>query len=678
MDTPSPPEDPGGPTPPGDRLDSWKEIAAHLGRGVTTVQRWEQEQGLPVHRLPHAKRGSVYAYRRELDDWLTERTRMAISMSPAAAPAAAPASAPRRWGHPLVAIGTGCALLALIAIAWPLVGATGANRVAPPASAPTLPVLTRRPLLPDPSSETRAPSLAPDGREVAFVLSEGHAAGVYVAGVTGGTPRLLWRFDPETQAVYTTKWSPDGRWIAFTSYEGHDTYGLYVTAPAGGAPTYLTSTAGVGICWTPDSQAVTFADRTSTSEPFSLFTMALSSHERQRLTHPPDGSFGDTACAWSPDGQDLAMVRFSTRYEAAIVVAPHGDDTHARALTSGTTGSEDVEWTPDGGGLLFTQFDGLRRIDLSSPVGPGRVVPGLDGQARRASFSRTTTAQAALAYETGRRRFGAWFWSAGSPASPRSWLPPDAENELPAMTRDGALVAYVKGREIWTASIDGTNHRRLTFQAGATDNRILTDPAWSPDGTRVAYSVPVDGHRDIYVIDADGSHSTRLTSDPSIEDNPTWSSDGRWIYFRSDRDGTNHVWKMPSTGGVATRVTRGEAWRAEESQDGSTLYFVRGATHAGLWAMPLPGGREELVVPEVTDGHWGVAASDVVYLEPGPDAATSLVRAWSIAGHHSRTLASVPAAGTVGFAVSSRGDRVLWMRAMSLSRAVMLVDGWRR
>lgn len=55
--------------PVGRRLGSWKEIAAHLGRAVRTVQRWEREQGLPVHRLPHNKLSSVYAYSNELDEW---------------------------------------------------------------------------------------------------------------------------------------------------------------------------------------------------------------------------------------------------------------------------------------------------------------------------------------------------------------------------------------------------------------------------------------------------------------------------------------------------------------------------------------------------------------------------------------------------------------------------------
>src|SRR5579884_3850357 len=55
------------------RLNSWKEIASHLGRSVRSVQRWEREAGLPVHRLAHEKRGSVYAYRHELDEWWESR-----------------------------------------------------------------------------------------------------------------------------------------------------------------------------------------------------------------------------------------------------------------------------------------------------------------------------------------------------------------------------------------------------------------------------------------------------------------------------------------------------------------------------------------------------------------------------------------------------------------------------
>src|SRR5882724_461267 len=57
----------------GRRLESWKEIAAYLGRDITTVRRWEKREGLPVHRLHHSRLGSVYAYTTELDAWRRER-----------------------------------------------------------------------------------------------------------------------------------------------------------------------------------------------------------------------------------------------------------------------------------------------------------------------------------------------------------------------------------------------------------------------------------------------------------------------------------------------------------------------------------------------------------------------------------------------------------------------------
>jgi TolB-like protein/Tfp pilus assembly protein PilF len=56
-----------------DRLDSWKEIAAYLRRGVRTVRRWEKEEGLPVHRHLHQRLGTVYAYKPEIDRWWDAR-----------------------------------------------------------------------------------------------------------------------------------------------------------------------------------------------------------------------------------------------------------------------------------------------------------------------------------------------------------------------------------------------------------------------------------------------------------------------------------------------------------------------------------------------------------------------------------------------------------------------------
>ena len=102
--------------PRGRRLESWKEIAAYLGRDVTTVRRWERREGLPVYRILHSKLGSVYAYTTELDAWRDSR-------APAAATDAADADSAleiarhgaraRRW---LVVCGV--AILALMVVAY--------------------------------------------------------------------------------------------------------------------------------------------------------------------------------------------------------------------------------------------------------------------------------------------------------------------------------------------------------------------------------------------------------------------------------------------------------------------------------------------------------------------------------------------------------------------------------
>ena len=80
-----------------ERLESWKEIAAYLRRTVRTVQRWERDQGLPVHRQNHEQRDSVYGLVSELDQWLAERHRAPKNDTTQPQPHAQALAKPRRW-----------------------------------------------------------------------------------------------------------------------------------------------------------------------------------------------------------------------------------------------------------------------------------------------------------------------------------------------------------------------------------------------------------------------------------------------------------------------------------------------------------------------------------------------------------------------------------------------------
>ena len=86
--------------PPEDRLDSWKEIAAYLKRDVTTVQRWEKREQMPVHRHLHDKAGSVYASRADLDAWARSRNLRAAQQNGNTAASPNPAAEPRAVSVP--------------------------------------------------------------------------------------------------------------------------------------------------------------------------------------------------------------------------------------------------------------------------------------------------------------------------------------------------------------------------------------------------------------------------------------------------------------------------------------------------------------------------------------------------------------------------------------------------
>jgi Tol biopolymer transport system component len=127
-------------------------------------------------------------------------------------------------------------------------------------------------------------------------------------------------------------------------------------------------------------------------------------------------------------------------------------------------------------------------------------------------------------------------------------------------------------RDIFVINVDGTGLTNLTHNSTYQDLR----PAWSPDGTRITFQSNRDGNDEIYVMNADGSNSTRLTVDGHADQAPDWSPDGR-IAFQSNRDGNFQIWVMNGDGTGVMQLTRTDgcvrnldpAW----SPDGTKIAF---------------------------------------------------------------------------------------------------------
>lgn len=145
----------------------------------------------------------------------------------------------------------------------------------------------------------------------------------------------------------------------------------------------------------------------------------------------------------------------------------------------------------------------------------------------------------------------------------------------PAWSPDGSRLAYVsfesKKPVVYVHTLStGQRHVAANFKGSNSA------PAWSPDGRRLAVVLTKDGSSQLYSVNADGSGVTRLASSASIDTEPQYSPDGQWIYFTSDRGGSPQIYRIPAYGGAAQRITVEGAYNVtpRPSPDGKSLVYI--------------------------------------------------------------------------------------------------------
>jgi len=145
----------------------------------------------------------------------------------------------------------------------------------------------------------------------------------------------------------------------------------------------------------------------------------------------------------------------------------------------------------------------------------------------------------------------------------------------PAWSPDGTKLAYVsfeKSKPVIFEQTLKTGARRAVASFRGSNSA----PAWSPDGSRLVVALSREGGTQLYSIALATGQATRITNTSGIDTEPSFSPDGQWIYFTSDRGGSPQIYKMPAGGGSAQRVSFDGNYNvtARPSPDGRTLAFI--------------------------------------------------------------------------------------------------------
>jgi eukaryotic-like serine/threonine-protein kinase len=530
-------------------------------------------------------------------------------------------------------------------------------------------------------------AFAPDGNQLAFAWNggEGSTSHIYVSLIGAGTPlRVTTGNSSDSDPV----WSLDGRYIAFLRQSKPGAFRWIpvevFSVPALGGPERRLGQANIvgvhNLSWSPDGKHAAVVERSSPTEPFSLYLLSVENGAKRQLTSAPAGFFGDSDPAFSPDGRILAFVRWA-RFAVGDLYLQPADGGAARRLTFDNGFLSGLTWTADSREIVFSSDRrGLQSL-WSLQISGGEPEPltsiGVDAYDPAISHRGDL-----LAYTQVQEKINIWqakgLASETKGGSPVRLISSGRSQQDDDFSPDGKRIAFSSDRsgtyEIWSCNSDGSNPVQLTSFNGP----LTGTPRWSPNGRWIAFDSRPEGHAGIFVIGADGGEPRRITEGTSDDAAPTWSHDGTWIYFCSTRSGKEELWKIPFGGGQAVQVTREGGFESSESRNGQWLYYSK-PDQVGIWKMPVDGGPSALVLNRRTSRFWKLMEEGIYFIDLDAKPHPGIYLYSFVTGRTTRiaTMEKDAADGFSGLSISPDGRWIIYPQVDHLEHQIMLVQNFR-
>ena len=628
---------------PGDRLDSWKEIAAHMRRDVTTVQRWEKREGMPVHRHVHDKLGSVSASRAELDAWSQSRRPSGPSgvdadVADVVLPSAVRSQRPRM----------GLWLVAALAVALATVFTVFLFQQQ--FAAPANPLAAAKFLqLTDFDGIERAAAISRDGKFAAFQSDRDGQTDVWVTQVgtgqfynltRGGSGELV------NPSVRTLGFSPDGTLVTFWTRRpagsGQSDIGVWAVPVLGGQPRpYL---AAAEYDRTPDGRLVYHtpgpgdpmfvSDSGQMSNSHQIFSAPAGLHSHF-LIWSPDQAFIYFVQGTVPDRMDVWRIKPTgeapermTNHNSIVSYPVFLNDRTLMYLASDADGSgpwiysldvdkrepRRVSFGTDKYSSLAASADGRRLLaTLASPKGTLWRLPITGARAemstaRRISLTSGNGSSPRLGGDyllyVSSKSSGDSIWKIQGDATTELWSAPEARIlGGVGIARDGRRIAFSTRQKtqtlLYVANADGTGARVI-----AKSLDLQGAPVWAPDGQSLTVAALGSGVPRLFTVPLDGRAPAPFVGEYSLD--PVWSQQGDFVVFSGADIGTTFPVKAVKADASPYRLpaltlTRG-ARHLAFMPGGRSLVVLRGEIgHKNLWQIDLDTGAEHQLTDLASD-----------------------------------------------------------------------------